>query len=181
VQYCVFEHTLPPNSPYRDAVERDAPFPEHLYPSIEVPSKPSPPPCSPMGAPMERDAHFQNLPLHIQGPSKGSPTSGSPHRASIEGGRGREGEMLHFLSPPSVFQESLVNEPLSRFPHRREMSIFIAFFHIFPGVPNRQSLLMKQNLTFLSKFPVKYLLLHGHPMEPLWREMLHCQSHWFID
>jgi hypothetical protein len=28
VQYCVFEHTLPPGSPDRDAIERDASFPE---------------------------------------------------------------------------------------------------------------------------------------------------------
>jgi hypothetical protein len=65
-------------------------------------------------------------------------------------------------------------------PIWREVSILIAFLHIFPGAPNKQGFLMKQNLTFLSKFPVKYTLLHGHPLGPLWREMLHFQSQWFI-
>jgi hypothetical protein len=65
-------------------------------------------------------------------------------------------------------------------PICREMSIFRAFFYIIPGAPNKQGLLMKQNLAFPSKFPVEYPLLHGHPMGPLWRELLHCQSQWFI-
>jgi len=52
------------------------------------------------------------------------------------------------------------------------MSISRAFFYISLGFPNKQAILIKQNLTFLSKSLVKDPLpLYGLLMGPLWREM----------
>jgi len=45
--------------------------------------------------------------------------------------------------------------------------------------PNKQSLLIKHNLTFLSK-SVKKPLSHVPTTAPLWREMLSFQNQWFI-
>jgi hypothetical protein len=54
-------------------------------------------------------------------------------------------------------------------PLWREMSISSAFFYVSLRFPNKQALLIKQNLTLLSKSPVK-----EHPPGPLmgllWRE-----------
>ena len=60
---------LPPGSPHRAPTERDAPFLEPS--SIHLSTSPvyEHPPRFPIGAPMERDARLQSLPLHIlQGP-----------------------------------------------------------------------------------------------------------------
>jgi hypothetical protein len=70
-------------SPYRAPTERDAPFPE---PSICL-SKylvNEPPSRFPSGAPMERNARLQSLPLHnLQGPQSRSPPSRFPSQSSL--------------------------------------------------------------------------------------------------
>ena len=60
------------------------------------------------------------------------------------------------------------------------MPITGTFFYMSPGIPNKHSLLIQQNLTFLSKSLVKESPLHGPPAGPLWRVMLRFQSQWFI-
>jgi len=60
------------------------------------------------------------------------------------------------------------------------MPITRTFFYMSPGIPSKQSLLIQQNLTFLSQSLVKESPLHGPPVGPLWRVMLHFQSQWFI-
>jgi len=50
----------------------------------------------------------------------------------------------------------------------REIFVSRAFFYISLGFPNKQALLIKQNLTFLSKSPVKEPPLwspYGAPVE----------------
>jgi hypothetical protein len=60
------------------------------------------------------------------------------------------------------------------------MPITRTFFYMSPGILNKQSLLIQQNLTFLSKSLVKESPLHGPPAVTLWRVMLRFQSQWFI-
>ena len=73
-----------------------------LCPSIDVPSKPSPPPCSPLG-PLWREMLISRAFLYISFnvPVKDPPPSGSPCRAWIEGGRER-GERDTPFPEPSI-------------------------------------------------------------------------------
>ena len=57
--------------------------------------------------------------------------------------------------------------PAWRVAHFQSLFFFLIFIYISFGFPNRQGLLINQNLTFLSKSPVKQCPLPG----PLWRKM----------
>jgi hypothetical protein len=60
---------LPPDSPHRAPSERDTPFLEPSFIHLSMSLEYKPPSRFPSGAPLERDAHLQSLPLHIlQGP-----------------------------------------------------------------------------------------------------------------
>jgi hypothetical protein len=48
------------------------------------------------------------------------------------------------------------------------MPVSRVVFYICLGVPNKEIILIKQNVTFLSKDPVEDPL-HGHPFRLLWR------------
>jgi len=56
---------LPPGSPHRAPSERDAPFLESSFIHLSTSPVYEPPSRFPSGAPMERDAGLQSLPIHI--------------------------------------------------------------------------------------------------------------------
>jgi len=56
---------LPPGSPHRAPTKRAAPFPQPLFIHLSKSLVYEPSYKFPSGAPMERDAHLQSLPLHI--------------------------------------------------------------------------------------------------------------------
>jgi hypothetical protein len=61
--------TIPPRSPHRAPSERYAPFLELSFLHLSTSPGYEPPSRIPIGAPMERDAHLQSLPLRVlQGP-----------------------------------------------------------------------------------------------------------------
>ena len=66
-------------------------------------------------------------------------------------------------------------------PLCRGMPISRAFFYTTLGtLKSKWGLLIQQNVKFLSKSRVKEPLHPFFPTGPLWREMLHFQSQWFI-
>ena len=102
----------------------------------------------PNGIPVERDAYFQSF-FYI---SFRIPSKGSPLQVLLVELPERERDMLHFQSSPSVFSESPVKEPPSRFPNGAPVerdACFQSLVHI-SWSPNKQGLI-KHNLTFLSK------------------------------
>jgi len=110
-----------------------------------------------------RDASFPKasltcLNIAFRVPIKGALPPSSPHRASIE-------RDIPIPEPSICLSKSLVKRALLQVPHWgtlwREMSVSRAFFYISLRFPNKQALLIKQNLTFLSKSPVKEPPLYG--------------------
>ena len=105
--------------------------------------------------------------------SKVFPPPGIPHTAHID-------RDIPFLEPSFIcVSETPVNEPSNRFPSGVPMERGAHYRNLLlmsPGIPNKQSLLLQQNLTFLSDSLVKWSPIHG----PLWRVMLLFQSQWFI-
>jgi hypothetical protein len=98
-------------------------------------------------------------------PTKGALPPGSSRRAPID---------LDAPFPETSFvrlSNSPVMTPLPQVPQRGpygEMPVSRAFSYISHGIPNKESLLVKQSLTFL-RVPGK-----GAPMQgPLWRERDH--------
>jgi len=68
----------PPGSPHK-APSEIAPFLETSFIHLSTSLVYKPPSRFPIGAPMERDAHLQSLPLHIlQGPQERSPPPPPP-------------------------------------------------------------------------------------------------------
>ena len=75
---------LPLGSPHRAPTERDTPFPEPSFICLSKYLVNEPPSRFPSGAPMERNACLQNLPVHnLQGPQSRSPPSMFPSQSSL--------------------------------------------------------------------------------------------------
>lgn len=134
----------------------------------------------PYGGPMKEMIRIQSLPLHVSRiPQCRSPPSSFPLRTVYKGRfvpfsnsylafgvpstevrpsssshRAPTGRDFPFPEPTSsCLSVSPVNDSFYRFSNGALVSFAGAFLHPSPAVSNKQSLLIKQNLTFLSKPP----------------------------
>jgi len=124
-----------------------------------------PPSRFPNGAPMEREARLQSLPLHILlDPQQGAPPPGFPNRAPVERDAPFTEPSFHYLS------QFPVKDPLPMLPNGAptEKDTRIQNLHPIPW-----------KFVFPSESPVR----EPPPCSPtvsLWREILRLQSHWSI-
>ena len=146
---------LPPGSPCRVPVERDAPFPESSI--IRLPKSPvkRPPPPSFQTGPFSRAFVY----ISLEVPNKQGLLTKSHLYLKVSS------KVAPLRGPPTG-------------PLWREMPLSRAFFYISLEVPNKQGLLIKSHL-YLKVFS-KVAPLHGPPTGPLWREMPLSRAFFYI-
>jgi hypothetical protein len=143
--------------------------------SVKVPGKRAPSRL-PKGAPMERDALFKSLPLHIlYGPSKRSPPSRFSWQRSD-----RERDAL-FPKPSIICRlETPVKRVCSSFSNGSPVETAALFqsllLHIFRSPQQTRSPIKKKILHFSLKVLGKAAPLRGSLTESQWRQMPLFQS-----